>query len=191
MFVLIAGSGKLGIGLARAMSSRQDDVVIVDGDPMDLDVLEKAGIRKAKLFIAVTADDNVNVFCVEAARTLFGVPKALARIADPDREAFFREAGLETVCPTISGINQVLEIILEDRFSAISTNLDPSIICVHPPEAWLGKPYSRIQVPDRMKIVGILKQGHLAKLSGRDVLRQEDTVVVSRGREREGRLWIA
>ena len=208
MFVLIVGSGRLGIGLACAMSSRQDDVVIVDnglddgrlgdafdgvivdGDPMDLEVLEHAGIRNAALFIAVTADDNTNVFCVEAARTMFGVPKTLARIADPEREALFREIGLETVCPTVSGINQVLEFILEDRFSAFTTNLDPSLICVHPLGAWIGKPFSRIQVPDRMKVVGILKQGHLAKPNGHDVLHQDDTVVVSRGREREERIWI-
>lgn len=209
MFVLIVGSGRLGIGLARAMSSRQDDVVIVDnglddgrigeafdgvivdGDPMDLEVLELAGIRNAALFIAVTADDNVNVFCVQAAATLFGVPKALARVADPDRELFFREIGLQTVCPTVSGINQVLEFILDDRFSALATNLDPTLVCVHPLESWVGKPYSRVQVPDRMKIVGILKQGNLAKLGRNDVMHQEDTVVISREREKQRRIWIA
>jgi trk system potassium uptake protein TrkA len=209
MFVLIVGSGRLGIGLARAMSSRHDDVVIVDnglddgrmgevfdgvivdGDPMDLEVLELAGIRNAELFIAVAADDNVNVFCVEAATTLFGVPKSLARIADPDRELFFREIGMQTVCPTVSGINQVLEFILEDRFSALATNLDPSLICVHPLQSWVGKPCSSVQIPDRMKIVGILKHGNFTKLYPKEILRQEDTVVISREREKERRIWIA
>ena len=106
MFVLIAGSGRLGVGLARAMSSRQDDVVIVDfgldqghmgegfdgvivdGDPMDMEVLEMAGARNAALFIAATADDNVNIFCAQAARILFGVKEVLARIADPREGSF-------------------------------------------------------------------------------------------------------
>lgn len=209
MFVMIVGSGRLGLGLARAMSSRQDDVVIidngldstklddgfdgmiVDGDPMDLDVLEFAGIRNAALFLAVTADDNLNVFCVEAARTLYKVPKVLARIADPERESFFHNIGIETVCPTVSGINQVLEFVMEDRFSSLATNLDPTLICVHPLESWLGKPPSRIQVPDQMKIVGVLKHGRLMKPDGHEVIRVEDTLVVSRGKEKEGRIWIA
>jgi trk system potassium uptake protein TrkA len=134
VFVIIAGSGKLGIGLARALSSRKDDVVvvdrglesgclgegfdgvIVDGDPLDMEVLERSGTRRAELFIAVTADDNVNAACAQAARELFGVRTALARISDPEREAFYRGLGLGTVCPTTTGINQVLELILQDRF---------------------------------------------------------------------------
>ncbi len=208
MFVLIAGSGRLGVGLARALSSRQDDVVIVDngldsghmgegfdglimdGDPEDIEVLERAGAKNAALFIAVTADDNTNIFCAQAAKELFGVKAALARIADPEREAFYRESGLSTVCPTVTGINQVLELILKDRFNSLTANIDPSFICINPPDAWVGLPLSKIAPPGKTKIVGLLKDGHLAKFSGREIARQRDTIVVSRGKERGGRLWI-
>jgi trk system potassium uptake protein TrkA len=143
VFVIIAGSGKLGIGLARALSSRKDDVVvvdrglesgclgegfdgvIVDGDPLDMEVLERSGTRRAELFIAVTADDNVNAACAQAARELFGVRTALARISDPEREAFYRGLGLGTVCPTTTGINQVLELILQDRFIPLARTSTP------------------------------------------------------------------
>jgi trk system potassium uptake protein TrkA len=209
MFVLIVGSGRLGIGLAKAMASRRDDVVIVDngldsgrvgegfdgiivdGDPMDMDVLEEAGVRNAALFMAVTGDDNVNIFCAQAATMLFGVKTVLARIADPDKEAFYRGLGLKTVCPTVTGINQVLEIILEDRFSPVTASLDPSLACVHPLDAWVGKPFSKIQAPSQIRIVGVLKGGHLARFAGHDIVRREDTVVVAREKEKGGRLWIA
>jgi len=209
MFVLIAGSGRFGVGLAKAMSSRQDDVVIVDngldsghmgegfdglivdGDPMDMEVLELAGAKKAALFIAATANDNVNIFCAQAAKVLFGVKTALARIADPDRENFYRESGLSTVCPTVTGINQVLELIMKDRFDSLAANIDPSLICINPPETWVGRPFSKIDPPGETKIVGVMKAGHLAKFSGHEIVRQGDTVVLARGKERGGRLWIA
>lgn len=209
MFVLIAGSGRLGIGLARAMSSRQDDVVIVDsglkqervgegfdglvvdGDPMDMEVLERSGARNAALFIAATADDNVNICCAQAAKVLFGVKEVLARIADPEREAFYRELGMNTVCPTITGINQVLELILNDRYDVLSASIDPAFLCVHPPETWLGMPFSSVKPPVKMKIVGLLKEGRLAKIAGKEIVRRNDTVIIARAKEKGGRLWIA
>ena len=207
MFVLIAGSGRLGVGLARAMSSRQDDVVIVDsnldtarlgegfdglivdGDPMDMEVLERAGAKSATLFLAVLADDNANIFCAQAAKTIFGIGAVLARIADPEKEAFYRELGLDTVCPTVTGINQVLELIMKDRFSSLSASIDPTLLCIYPPEGWVGLPFSKLRPPDRTKIIGVLKDGHVARPSGRDIVRRGDTVVVARGKERGGRLW--
>lgn len=208
MFVLIVGSGRLGVGLAKSMSSRKDDVVIVaenldsnslgedfdgiavDGDPMDLGVLETAGARKAALFIAVAADDNVNIFCAQAAKSIFGVKEALARIADPEKEAFYREQSLETVCPTVTGINQVLEHIVEERSSEIGASLDPSYLCVRAPDQWLGMPCSSVKAPGSMHIVGLMKDGHIVKAGRHEVVRRGDTIVLTRGHEVGGRLWI-
>ena len=208
MFVVIVGSGRLGIGLAKSMSSRKDDVIIVaenldanslgenfdgiaiDGDPMDLHVLELAGARKAALFIAVAADDNVNIFCAQAAKSVFGVKEALVRIADPEKEAFYREQSLETVCPTVTGINQVLEHITQERSDELGTNLDPSYMCVRAPDKWLGMPCSSVRAPGAMRIVGLVKDGHIAKAGRHEVVRRGDTIVLARGAESGGRLWI-
>jgi trk system potassium uptake protein TrkA len=208
MFVLIVGSGRLGVGLAKSMSSRKDDVVIVaenldsnslgedfdgiaiDGDPMDLHTLELAGARKAALFIAVAADDNVNIFCAQAAKKIFGVKESLARIADPEKEAFYRGLSLETVCPTVTGINQVLEHITEERSDDLGASLDPSYLCVKAPDKWLGMPCSSVSAPGAMRIVGLVKDGHIAKAKRHDVVRRGDTIVLARGSENGGRLWI-
>lgn len=208
MFVLIVGSGRLGVGLAKSLSSRKDDVVIVaenldsnslgedfdgiavDGDPMDLHVLELAGAGKAALFIAVAADDNVNIFCAQAAKSVFGVKEALARIADPEKEAFYREQSLETVCPTVTGINQVLEHLTRERSKDVGANLDPSYLCVKAPDQWLGMPCSSVKAQGSMRIVGLLKDGHIAKAGRHEVVRRGDTIVLTRGAESGGRLWI-
>lgn len=129
MFMIIAGCGKLGAGLARVLSSEGHDIVVVaeeidpkrlggefdgvtvSGSPTDEDVLESAGMRRADMFVAATADDAVNAMAVQMAKELFRVPLSLARIADPAMESFYRELGIETVCPTTASIERILHVI--------------------------------------------------------------------------------
>jgi trk system potassium uptake protein TrkA len=133
MFVIIAGCGRLGAGLARVLSSQGHDVAVVGedidprrlggefdgitvaGNPVDEEILDRAGARKADLFVAATADDRLNAMAAQIAREIFRVPSVLARISDPAMEAFYRELGLDTVCPTSTAINQVLDLIREAR----------------------------------------------------------------------------
>ena len=76
-----------------------------------------------------------------------------------------------------------------DRFGSLSANIDPAFLCVHPPENWLGLPFSKIKAPGKMRIIGLMKEGHIAKIAGKEIVRQSDTVVVARGGEKGGRLW--
>lgn len=209
MFIMIAGSGRLGFGLARALSSRHEDVVIiddgldpqkfidnfdgliVDGDPMDMSVLERSGIKHTDLFIAVTADDNVNATCVQAVRKIYGVPRAVARIADPDLEKFYRSLGLDTVCPTTTGVNQVLEMIQKDRFDSFEDNLDHSLICIHPQKEWVGLSISHIPLPKDVYVVGLLRNGRVTRVARHEVVRPNDSIVISRKPERQEMVWSA
>lgn len=208
MFVIIVGSGRLAIGLARSMASRKDDVVvidkgieasklgesfdgiIVDGDPMDIETLGKAGTPHCELFIAVTGDDNVNAACAQVAKFIFKVPKVLARIADPDRESFFRELGLSTVCPTTTGVNEVLDWLTSDRLHPWDICLEPSILCVQPRKDWIGKNFEAINISQGIKIIGIIRKGILTKMPSRDFIREGDTVVVAARQDKgQRRIW--
>jgi trk system potassium uptake protein TrkA len=209
MFVIIAGNGRLAVGLARSMSSRKDDVVIVDtgidalslgsdfdgivvdGDPMDMETIKRAGIERCDLFIAATGDDNVNIACAEAATALFKVPKTLARIADPELEDFYRGLGLVTVCPTATGINQVLDMIAQDNFGHLDASLDSNMICVRPLKEWIGQSFTSILDNGETRVVGVVRNGRLSRVARGERIRQEDTVVVTRADTKRGSLWSA
>ncbi len=210
MFVIIVGSGRLAIELACSMASRRDDVVIidraidagklgesfdgiiVDGDPMDIRALKKAGAERCDLFIAVTGDDNVNAASAQAAKLLFNIPKVLVRIADPSKASFFRELGLSTVCPTTTGINEVLDWLTSDLMQPWDVAMEPSILCVQPKKEWIGKKFNTIDKSQGMKIVGIVRKGILTRIPSRDVVREGDTVIVSIRHKRGQRLlWNA
>ncbi len=100
--VIVVGGGEVGFHLAERLSEETEDVVLIDscaeraedvgnrldimtvvGNGASLSVLEKAGIRKAKMVLAVTSIDEVNLIVSLAARRL-GVEYVAARISSPD-----------------------------------------------------------------------------------------------------------
>lgn len=198
MFVIVAGSGRLGAGLARTLSMQGNDVVVVsksldsrwlgaefdgvtiEGDPIEEEVLERAGIRKAEIFVAATSEDVVNAMAAQIAREVFGVPLAIARMTDPARERFYGELGLVTVCPTSTGINQILDRIQGSIFSVLNAVLDPGIAGVHPAAEWLGKSLGAIRLPGSRRVLGLERKGRLLPYEA-NCLVQEGDILVLRG----------
>ncbi len=102
MRVIIVGAGEVGYHLAERLSQENQDVVIIEADPeraerasdlldvltvvgngASIPVLEEAGIRDARLLMAVTSLDEVNLISCLAA-TRLGVDYTIARISNPE-----------------------------------------------------------------------------------------------------------
>ena len=116
---MILGCGRVGSTLAKQMSSEGHEVTVVDltsdafrrlgtkfrgqrlvGSGLDQDLLSRAGLAKAIVFIAVTQGDNTNIMAAQIAREVFQVGKVVARIYDPIRAQAYREMGITTLCTT-------------------------------------------------------------------------------------------
>ncbi len=120
MHIIIGGCGRLGAEIAERLSGEpSNDVVVMDADPLafdrlgsafngetivgdttDRDVLERAGIDRAEGLIAVTRFDNANLMAVEIASYLYGVPRTVARLFNPEREQVYRKLGVQYVSGT-------------------------------------------------------------------------------------------
>ena len=102
MKVLIVGAGEVGFHLAQRLSEENQDVVLIEADPerahfagqqldvltvvgngASLSVLEGAGVRGARMLLAVTSQDEVNLIASLAAKRL-GVEYTIARISNPE-----------------------------------------------------------------------------------------------------------
>ena len=87
MYVLIAGAGKVGWNLGRELIAKGHEVTLIEGsrrrylmveeelehavqygDASELWILERAGIQRADLVIAVTGDDEDNLLICQIAR---------------------------------------------------------------------------------------------------------------------------
>jgi Trk K+ transport system NAD-binding subunit len=107
MRTIIIGGGRVGRALATRLERRGEFVVIVesdertrhraredgftveDGDGTEAAVLREAGIEEAKIVVAATSDDDINLLVCQTARTTFGVEDLYARVNDPEKmEAF-------------------------------------------------------------------------------------------------------
>ena len=196
MFVMIAGCGRLGAGLAGLLASRGNDLVVVSetidlkwlgpdfdgltivGDPADAEVLKAAGIDKADLFVAATSDDAVNAMAAQVASAVFRVPLAVARVTDPSRERFYRAMGIRTVCPTSTGINQILDAIQGSDYEALSGSIDPCLAGLVPPPEWIGKKLGELRPPRGRRIVGIERDGMASPPKPSLLIKKDDVLLL-------------
>jgi trk system potassium uptake protein TrkA len=118
--LIVGGCGRLGSDIAEQLSGNDDhDVVVVDvdrtafdrlggafngetvlGNVTDRDTLEQAGIARADGLLAVTRFDNANLMAVQIADHLYGVPRTVARLFNPERESVYRKLGVRYVSGT-------------------------------------------------------------------------------------------
>lgn len=119
MKVVIMGCGRVGGRLAGLLESDGHQVTILDNDSysfrrlppgfkgtallgngIHVDVLRRAGIEQADVFVALTQGDNRNVMSCQLAKHIFKVPRVICRIYDPLRRDLYEELGLEAISPT-------------------------------------------------------------------------------------------
>ena len=112
MYVVIAGGGLFGQGLAARLVEGRHDVVVVESDravcenvsskvgalvlcgsATSIDVLEEAGIRKADVAVGAMPADADNLAFAVLARN-FNVPRVITRMRDPQFESAYKLAGV-------------------------------------------------------------------------------------------------
>ncbi len=112
MNIVICGAGKIGETLCYELSSEKHDVMLIDKDPLRLQVLinnsdivgvcgnaalydvqKEAGVDQCDIFIACLPSDDVNIIAAITAKA-FGAKRIIARVRDPEYTKqldFFRE----------------------------------------------------------------------------------------------------
>ncbi len=113
MNVILIGGGKTTYFLARQFTGRGYRVAIINrdgteakqlseqvqalvllGDGSDPTMLEEAGAGQAQVVVALTPHDQDNLVACQLARQMYGVPRTVALVNDPENEAIFVELGV-------------------------------------------------------------------------------------------------
>ena len=119
MNVIIMGCSRVGAALAGMLDADGHKVTVLDLEPysfrklpptyngvamvgngLEEEVLKRAGIEEADVFVSATQGDNRNVMACQIAKHIYGVPKVVSRIYDPIREEMYSSLGIESVSPT-------------------------------------------------------------------------------------------
>jgi len=112
---IIIGAGRMGSSIARYLNSKAN-VVVIDknpvkigrlqdysgfvqsGDATDLQLLEKCGIENADSVIAVTDDDNVNIFIADLCCHIYHVNNIYIKLKD-SRKKVIVDKRVGCICP--------------------------------------------------------------------------------------------
>lgn len=157
MRIIVIGYGRVGSQFVKKIDTPAHEVVVIDkertaldrpdlpksvrfliGNAIDEDLLREAGADSADVMMALTRHENTNLMIAQIARVVFNVPKVIAVVYDPQREASFHEAGIETLAITVAGAD-----LLTARLTG--TAGAPAMT----PEAWRPTLQSSARVPLR------------------------------------------
>jgi trk system potassium uptake protein len=182
-YVIIAGAGKVGWNLARELMETGHEITLIEqdrrryltveqelehavqyGDATELWVLERAGIQRAELVIAVTGDDEDNLLICQVAKEKYLCERIIARCNNPRNLQHFRLLGIQ---PAVSATDLILRLIEHEvpRYGLIhlldlpEERLEIIELVVSDDAPSVGRTVGEIPMPDGALIISVLRAG--------------------------------
>ncbi|HVW16798.1 MAG TPA: TrkA family potassium uptake protein [Solirubrobacteraceae bacterium] len=202
MYVVIAGGGKVGWNLARELIEKGSEVTLIEsnrrryltieeelehavqyGDASELWVLERAGIQRADLVIAVTGDDEDNLLICQIAREKYLCERIIARVNNPRNLQWFELMGIQ---PAVSATDLILRIIehevpsygLVHLLDLPAEELEIIEVEVSGDAPVAGSSVADINLPEGSLIISVLREGKGFVPKGDTVIEAGDEVLL-------------
>ena len=183
MYIIVVGGGKVGWNLARELMDKGEEVTLIEsdrrrylvieqelehavqyGDATELWVLERAGIQRADLVIAVTGDDEDNMLVCQVAKEKYLVDRIIARVNNPRNLQHFKLLGIQ---PAVSATDLILRLIEHEvpRYGLVhllaleEEKLEIIELEVGEGSPAAGKRVSEVNLPEGCLIISVLRGG--------------------------------
>jgi len=183
VYVVIAGAGKVGWNLARELIAKGHEVTVIEsersryltveqelehaiqyGDATELWVLERAGINRADLTIAVTGDDEDNLLICQIAKEKYLCARIIARVNNPRNRPYFELLGIQ---PVVSATDLILRLIehevpsygLVHLLDLRDEQLEIIEVEVGQGAPAAGRKVADVDLPDGSLIISVLRNG--------------------------------
>jgi trk system potassium uptake protein TrkA len=201
VYILIAGGGKVGRNLTKDLLAMGHEVTMIErradryhsleeefehvvqhGDATELHVLERCGVRRAGLVVAVTGDDEDNIIVCQVARDGYGVERSVARVNDPRNQEAFDLLGIApTVCATTS-IMALIEHELPNHelvklLSLRREQLEITEIQLQDDSPSAGRLVREVDLPAGARLISVMRGGEAEIAVGETRLEPGDQVL--------------
>jgi trk system potassium uptake protein TrkA len=183
VYIIIAGAGKVGWNLARELIEDGHEVTVIEsdqaryltveeelehaiqhGDASELWVLERAGIVRADMVVAVTGDDEDNMLISQVAKEKYLVEHTISRVNNPRNLEHFELLGVR---PVVSATDLILRLIehevphhgLVHLLDLRQEQLEIIELEVAEGAPAAGKQIGELQLPEGCLVVSVLRDG--------------------------------
>lgn len=204
MHIVIVGAGKVGFSLAQRLSEEEHEITVIENDEErrlivqnNLDVmtisgngaspqvLADFGLLKADLMVAVTDRDEVNMIACMAAKQA-GVSRTIARVrnqeyAGKNQLEFNKALGIDlTINPEMVTAVEISRILLTPAALDVEDFGDGKVrlleVRIRAESPYVNIQLKKLTLPDRILVVGILRQNRMIIPHGTDYLLPQDSV---------------
>lgn len=200
MNIIVVGCGRLGAELVQGLAKRNHRVAVIDntaaafsalkpnfngklveGDPMNREVLLRAGIEEADGLVAVTTSDALNLVVGHVAKTIFNLKHVVVRNYDPLCRELFDDFNLQVVSSTSWGAQRIEELInYSDIHSVYSAgNGEVEVYEIIVPAVWHMQPLSKLVPKEGCKTIALTRAGRASIPSDDMLLYESDILDVS------------
>jgi trk system potassium uptake protein TrkA len=183
VYAIVVGGGKVGWNLARELTAKGHEVTLIEssrarylaieeelehavqyGDATELWVLERAGIQRADLVIAVTGDDEDNMLVCQVAKEKYLCDRIIARVNNPRNYNHFK---LLDILPAVSATDLILRLIEHEvpRYGLVhllaleEERLEIIELEVGADSTVVGQSVADIRLPEGSLIISVLRGG--------------------------------
>ncbi len=183
MYAIIVGAGKVGRNLGRELIAKGNEVTLIEssrqrylaieeefehaaqyGDATELWVLDRAGIQRADLVIAVTGDDEDNMLVCQVAKEKYLCDRIIARVNNPRNLDHFKLLGIQ---PAVSATDLILRLIEHEvpRYGLVhllaleEERLEIIELEVNAGAPAVGETVAGIDLPEGSLIISVLRDG--------------------------------
>lgn len=171
MYVVVVGGGDVGHYLGKQLLEAGHEVLVIEkdvrkceqleeelgdiclhGDASEIAILNKGGISRAEMVIAVTGEDDNNLAACQIAKEKFNVPRVIARINVPRNEKIFAKLGIECVVDAVYLVSEHIKaetmlFPLIRLFTIRDKGLEIVLVRVGKNSAAVGKPIGELSLP--------------------------------------------
>jgi len=212
MYVIVAGGGKVGHYLTRALIDAGHEVLLVEkdrsrasylaeelgevvvrGDACEVRTMREIGMERADVVVAATGDDEDNLVICQMAKRRFHVSRTIARVNNPQNEDIFHRLSIDsTVSSTKIIFNLIEQQIETDEVILLAPlqrgNIEIVEVDLGPDSPVLGRTIPNVRLPQDALVISIVRDGH-AILPNIDVeFKQGDTVIALVNANKEAEL---
>ncbi|WP_430398355.1 Trk system potassium transporter TrkA [Ferrovibrio sp.] len=180
--IVLAGGGNIGLFLAREIEAQKSvklklieanraraesiagqlqDTVVIQGDTLDMDILNEAKIARAEAIIALTNDDEVNILASLLAKRA-GCQRAITLVNNPAYENLIGSLGIDVVVnPRSTTVSSILQHVRRGRIRGVYSLRDGAAEVVEAvaiqTSALVGKPLRELKLPVGIMIGAIVR----------------------------------